>query len=714
MTGSPRSPWTRKRDAQSYSWKIRASPDQYFNWSGDFFAFFKHLLGQQTRGNPMKKCYATLTAQLIIGTCCVQTALAADTAPEQSVMMDEVVVTAARTMESKKEVSANVTVIDREEIEQSASRNVGDLLAEKSIGHIHKYPGGLTSVGLRGFRTDSHGNDLQGHVLILLDGRRAGTGNVAKLLTGNIERIEIVRGAGAVQYGSAGMGGVVNVITRKAERTTAFVEAGGGSFGAYEANVGGTLKEGKLDFAGSYSRSSRDDYKTGNGQEFGNTGVDAASGVSANIGWSFSDRNRLGLTFTGSELDSYGSPGYFTANDLDDSTDKENYSVDLNYTGADSSNRWQWMARWFFGKDENTWLDPTGSDPSGWDNDIASSNTTDQQGAQAQLTGTFGQTRITGGIDWLDYEVENTWTPNKTSYTNPAVFLLGKTTFPDQRLTLDIGLRYDSYEVEVVEPAGRNTDADHFTPKAGLSWMVTEQLKLRAQYAQGFMIPSADQLAADFDSYGTRTVGNPDLDPESSSTYEAGMDYNSNAFKAGLTYFYTDFKDKIITDYLEDGSKTWVNLGDASISGLEGEFSYDLGMRMGWPWEVRPYFNLTLLTEYEDESTGEDLLDVSGENFSAGLIVSNGDGISCRLNVAYAGVQNVEDWESDAYPTPVVELDASTVTDLTASWRFYEDNRIGAFILRGEVNNLFDEDYAYVKGYPMSGRALFATLRWEY
>ncbi|WLE96197.1 MAG: TonB-dependent receptor [Candidatus Electrothrix communis] len=669
----------------------------------------------------MRKCYS-VSVCLLLTLCTGQTGFAADSAADspgdsgdgQAVMMDEVVVTAARTSESKKEVSANVTVIDREEIEQSGASNVGDLLTEKAIGHLHKYPGGLTSIGIRGFRTDSHGNDLQGHVLILLDGRRAGTGNVAKLLTGNVERIEIVRGAGAVQYGSAGMGGVVNVITRKAERTTAFVEAGSGSFGAYATSVGGTLKEGKLDFAGSYSRSSRDAYETGSGDEFGNTGFDAASGVSANLGWSFSDKNRLGLVFTGSQLDNYGSPGYFSANDLDDSTDKENYSVDLNYTGATSSDRWQWMTRWFFGRDENSWLDPTASDPSGWDNGIASSNTTDQQGAQAQLTGTFGQTRLTGGIDWLDYEVENTWTPNTTSYTNPAVFLLGKTTFPEQRLTVDIGLRYDWYEVEVVEPAGRNTDTDHFTPKIGLSWLVTEQLKLRAQYAQGFMIPSADQLAADFDRFGTRTVGNPNLDPETSSTYEGGLDYSRNSFRMGLTYFHTDFEDKIITDYQADGSKTWKNLGDATISGVEGEFSYDLGMRMDWPWEMRPYFNMTLLTQYEDESTDENLQDVNGANISAGLMVSNGDGISCRLNVAYAGTQDVEDWESGASPTPVVELDASTVTDLTASWRFYEAERLGSFTLRGEINNLLDEDYAYVKGYPMPGRGFFATLRWDY
>ncbi|MCI5124022.1 MAG: hypothetical protein D3925_05990, partial [Candidatus Electrothrix sp. AR5] len=100
MPGTPRSPWTRERDAQNYSWKTRASPDQYIIGPGIFFIFFKQLLGQQTRGKRMKKCYTTLAAQLIIGTCCVQAGLAVEATEspaEQAVMMmDEVVVTAAR------------------------------------------------------------------------------------------------------------------------------------------------------------------------------------------------------------------------------------------------------------------------------------------------------------------------------------------------------------------------------------------------------------------------------------------------------------------------------------------------------------------------------------------------------------------------------------------------------------------------------------------
>jgi vitamin B12 transporter len=639
--------------------------------------------------------------------------VSAEESQTETTILDEVVVTASRVAESKNDVSANLTVITSEDLSHSVSRNVGDILAEKGIGHVQKYPGNLTSIAIRGFRTDTHGNDLQGHVLVLLDGRRAGTGNVAKILTKNVERIEIIRGPGAVQYGSAGMGGVVNIITRQGEENSLFVEAGGGSYGAGETSVGGTFKKNGFDFAGSFTYQTANDYDTGDGDRYRNTGVNYETGVSANLGYSFSEQNRIGLIVTHFDVDEAGNPGYLSANDLDDISDKENYSVDINYTGKSGSEQYQWFARYFFGKDKNRWLDPVGSDPSGWDDGIASNNKTDQQGAQAQITGVFAETTITTGFDWLDYEVKNSWTPQKTTYTNPALFLLGKSAFFDHRLVTNIGLRYDWYEVEVSKPAGRDEDQSHFTPKFGAAFMVTDSLKIRAQFGMGFMMPSADQLAADFTNWGVRTVGNPDLDPEESTTYEGGVDYNHAGFNGSLTYFYTDFEDKITRVTLTSGDSSWDNIGDATIAGFEMELSYDLGVPFQWAWEVRPYFGLTQLTEYEDDATGDDLQYVSDTNFSAGVVVSDGDGISCRLNVAYAGSQDVMDYES-GWPYQKVELPSSTVADLSASFRLLENEQLGALTLRNEIRNLFDKDYAYVKGYPMPGRSFFMGLRWDY
>ena len=227
-------------------------------------------------------------------------------------------------------------------------------------------------------------------------------------------------------------------------------------------------------------------------------------------------------------------------------------------------------------------------------------------------------------------------------------------------------------------------------------------------------MPSADQLAADYWNWGIRTVGNPNLDPEKSTTYEGGIDYSKGGFDGSFTYFDTDFDDKITNFILTDGSSSWVNLGSATLNGFEVQMSYDLGASFNWPLEVRPYLNLTHLTEYEDDETGEDLLYISETNYSAGLVVSDGDAWFCRFNAAYTGSQLVQDWEAGIYPVPVVEIDSFVVADLTANYRFLDSESHGQWSIRGEVRNIFDENYAYVLGNPMPGRIFFAGLQLEY
>ncbi len=633
---------------------------------------------------------------------------------EQPKTMQQVVVTASRIEESKKEVTSNVSVITQEDIAQSPSQNLADLLAENGLGHIQKYPGSLTSIGIRGFRTDTHGNDLQGHVLILLDGRRAGSGNAAKILTKNVERVEIIRGPGAVQYGSAGMGGVINVITRKGNDNSLFVEAGAGSFDRFEGSVGGTAKGSGFDFSGSLTVRSNDDYETGSGDTFYNTGINQEVGISLQGGYTFSKNHRIGMIFTGFDVDEAGSPGYLSQNDRDNFNDKSNYSFDTKYTGQSGSGNYLWMARYFFGQDKNSWIDPVDSNPSGWDNGIDSENKTDQMGAQAQVTGLFGQYTLTAGFDWIDYKVKNTWSPNETTYENPAFFLLGKAKFLEEKLITTFGVRFDWFEVAVVDPVGRNESTDNLTPQIGLAYHATDNLKLRIQYAEGFMMPSAKQLAIDTVSWGRRVVGNPDLDSEKSTTYEGGIDYYKKSFKGSLTYFHTDFEDKIVTVDLGGGTQSWDNVGDATIAGVEAAISYDFGELMEVAWEIRPYLQATFLTELKDKENGEDLQYVNDTTVSTGLVANNGQGLFCRFNVAYYSSQDVKDYESGGSPTPIVELDSVTLASLTASYRFYESDQFGAFTIRGELENLFDEDYAHVKGYPMPGRSFFISLRWDY
>ncbi|MCP3940694.1 MAG: TonB-dependent receptor [Desulfobacteraceae bacterium] len=628
--------------------------------------------------------------------------------------LDEIVVTAGRVEEEKKFVVANVTVIDEQEIKQLSALNLGELLAQKGIGSVKQYPGDLTSIGIRGFRTETHGNDLEGHVLILLNGRRAGTGNVAKIMTKNVERIEIIRGPASVQYGSAAMGGVVNVITRRGEgKTKGFGEFSLGSFKSKEVSAGLSGEVNGFDFSSAATGGSIGDYTTGHGVEYENTAVDMRKSLSMNLGYTFLTNNRIGFIYNGFDVDGAGSPGYLSSNDLDDYTDKSNSSFDLILDGKTVDKRFLWSARYFKGKDKNTWADPTASNPDGWGDGILSQQETKTKGAQAQVTANRGIAQMTAGVDWINYKIDGTWQPQESSYENMAGFLLGKVKIFDERLVLSAGLRYDTYEVEVIKPAGQKEDDTNFTPNVGIAFLLTDNLKLKAGYSHAFVMPSADQMAADYtSSWGTIYEGNPDLQPETSKTYEGGFEFYKGSFSSGLTYFYTDFKDKIESVTKSNGNKSWDNLGRAVISGFEGEMGFDLGDYLGWGFEIRPFVGFTYLTRYEDKETGEDLLETSNLSAAYGILFSDFKGFSVRLNFAYSGEKTVTDYENKSYQR--VKLKAFTVADLGVSKLLFSSKKGGQVTLNAGINNLFDSEYEYVQGYPMPGRNIYAGLRYDY
>lgn len=619
--------------------------------------------------------------------------------------LEEVVVTGQRIEEPLQEVDASVTVLNEEDIQMSSATNLGDLLAEENIGHIYKTPGNQIAIGIRGFRGDSMGSDLDSKVLVLLNGRRSGTSNVATIMTENIERVEIIRGPASVQYGSTAIGGVINVITKQGKDNPAFFAKGTlGSFGYQESKAGFSGKSGNFDFSGAASISSMDDYDTAEDEKYKNTGYDEKKNISLNLGYEFLPENRIGLMYTSHEADKVGSPDMLSQNDPDDYVDNLNESIDLIYEGTARNGIFSWKTRYFTGDDEYNFYDiPTNTDNF--------ERKTDFQGAQAQLTWDPGKYTITSGVDWINYETSQN-APQKTEFDNPAYFILGKARYFEDRLTITGGLRYDDYEVEVKKGEGGKEDEDNISPRVGLSWFFMDNLKVRANYGQGFRMPSARELAGDYDieyyGFAYPYKGNPDLDPEKSHTYEAGLDWYYHAFDLSLTYFYTDFKDKIETKTdMQTFITTWENIGDATVAGFEGNFSYDLATLWDLAWKIRPYVNFTYLTEYEDDETGEDLPHVSNLLISYGISVSDNDGFSMRLNIAHTGDQDVE------YPVPR-EKNKFSVANFTIEKRLADFNHAGNLSLRGEIDNLFNRDYSYTDGYPMPGRNFALSLKYTY
>ncbi|MDP1841739.1 MAG: TonB-dependent receptor plug domain-containing protein, partial [Reyranella sp.] len=119
----------------------------------------------------------------------------------QTHILPEGFITATGRPEPVNRIAGTVQIIHQDRIEKSTARSVADLLAENAVGFMSEWTPGQTSINIRGAATEGQGRDFKSQVLVLINSHRAGTANVAKLSTADIQRIEIVRGPTSVVYG---------------------------------------------------------------------------------------------------------------------------------------------------------------------------------------------------------------------------------------------------------------------------------------------------------------------------------------------------------------------------------------------------------------------------------------------------------------------------------------------------------------------------------
>ena len=158
----------------------------------------------------------------LVALACAQAAVA-----NQPVTLDEVVVTASRGQDKVRELPVNVSVITAKDIASSTARTVQDVLSGLAGIQIRNSTGAAdtAAVDLRGFGITGLSNTL-----ILVDGVKQNTNdlsapNLGVVPLSQIERIEVVRGSGAVAYGGGATGGVINIITRSGFKAADGVQA---------------------------------------------------------------------------------------------------------------------------------------------------------------------------------------------------------------------------------------------------------------------------------------------------------------------------------------------------------------------------------------------------------------------------------------------------------------------------------------------------------
>lgn len=164
--------------------------------------------------------------------------------------LEEVVITATRTERKLGNVAVPVQVITDRMIRQSGSVRINDILQEQT-GVAITSAGATTSAGGGVF---GNGIQLQGlspdYTLILIDGepligRQGGVLDLTRIATGNIKKIEIVKGPSSSLYGSEAMGGVVNIITEQPSQDQLRTTLRYGRFNTSDANLTVSLKRDK-------------------------------------------------------------------------------------------------------------------------------------------------------------------------------------------------------------------------------------------------------------------------------------------------------------------------------------------------------------------------------------------------------------------------------------------------------------------------------------
>lgn len=634
--------------------------------------------------------------------------------------LEEIVVTATRIEEPKKEVSSFVQIHTQEEIRLYPGRDVGDLLSTSGIGHIHKYPGVLTTVRIRGMSADVHGDLYKSRVLYLIDGNRAGTANLAKIPLDDIERIEILKGPASVLYGTQAMGGVVNIITKKAKKEGVQFEAGaeGGSWDHYKGKLELMGKKGELNFYLLGTRSAQKDYTSKRWGKIKNSGYDDES-FSAKLGYKFLGIHELLFSFQHQKGWKIGSPGARYEPDINDYSDKGRKSYTLSYSSP------FFKGSLYFIKDEDEWY---GLNEQSYVKEWTYYKKTESYGVNLQKDFKLKNLRVLAGgeihgvklktdylnLPWSYFSISS------SEYNSWGIFSEAKIPLLEERLLLFVGARYDyfknSFNYQKV-PGGsfrpKERNFDHTTLRSGLVYKLSKNLSLKTNLGTGFRAPTPEELARDFlDSLGRRWVGNPSLKAEKSLTWDGGVDYSTSQINFTLSYFITNFKDKIISGVPHPNlakTFTYKNTKGAKIQGLELNLSSELASYFKLPFSVKPFINLTYHTQYRDEEAKASLTYTPKWTGSFG-IRARGNLWDLDVYGIYVGDEKVIDWrwDSPTYGQTIPKKDF-TVFNTGLSVRPYQ--RVEVML---KVENLFNRFYEYIRGYPMPERTFKLGLSYKF
>ncbi|MGE3151579.1 MAG: TonB-dependent receptor plug domain-containing protein [Nitrospiraceae bacterium] len=615
----------------------------------------------------------------------------ADEPTEEPLEVGEVVVSATKTPLPVAQVTSAVEVIKGEDLEQRKFRTVVDALrlSQGTAVFSNGGPGTNATVRIRG------ANSAQ--TLVLIDGAivnspTSGDFNFANLTAENIDRIEILRGAQSMLYGSDAIGGVINIITKRgAGRPTgsAFVEYG--SFATLRE--GGQLSgaKGPVDFAFSLSRWDTSNFSVANYRR-GATERDAFHNWqgSGRLGFALPKEGRIDVTarWWNSDvmLDNVTTLAKF---DVLGSKQTTNTLI-LSASYEQPLTTW-WSQKLTVGQsNERLQFDPGSfrrNIETGAVNTISPRITSDieilNRRIEWQHNFQVGKPLLlSAGYQYRDEQGDN---PSFQPATSATKILSSHAGFAQaqvnlqERLLFTAGVRQDRY----------NTFGDATTYRITGGYRIPEMgTKFRGSYATGFRAPTINQLF--FPGFG-----NPDLQPEESRGWDVGIDQSLWREKLFLsfTYYHNDFEN-LIQNAVVGGLFKPENVGEARTQGWEAGFKVEVLQNLSFRGQYTYTSNRNL-------TNGNRLARVPIDQAGLGLSYRPIPALQLHVDYRFVGARN-----NDANNAPAGKLGAFGVVSATAT---YDLNK--TVQLFGRVENLGDQQYEEIIGYGTAIRSVFGGVK---
>ncbi len=625
--------------------------------------------------------------------------------------LDPVVVTATRLPVPRSAVPSSVTVLEGSELAGRGVRLVADALRQvPGLAVVQGgSPGATASVFLRGGESD--------YVKILVDGVPVnvpgGSFDWANLTTDNVERIEVVRGPSSVLYGSDAVTGVVQIFTRRGRGgpvASAGVEAGSMGTVRWGADVAGGAE--RVEYSAELAR-----FATSGALPVNNA-YDNFAG-SARLQVRPDDRSDVALSVRGGDATSrFPTDGGGAIADSNQFTTLRSTTVSLD-AGRHLTDRVEarvlaglYAATSGFDDLPDNAADTTGFGYASRRRGTVRRSTLDGRANVALWRGAT----LTAGLTFEEEREEQTSQATSNFGDGPSS---STGAFDAERTNLG------AY-AQAMAPLGRGAiltagarldDNEVFgnfaTWRAGVSVPLPTGTRLRLSAGNSFKAPTfSEQFAA-----SAFEIGNPDLDPEHATSWEAAVEQTLAGGRVTLVAaaFGQRFRDLIQYSFVDAGTPSYVNIAEATSDGLEAEVrarphaTLDLSASMTW-----------LDTEVVDAgvSTGNGVPFVEGATLvrrpsrSAAASVRWRPASPLALGVAVSHVGARDDVDYRPFPSVRVTLPSYTLWDLDASAEIVAPAarrpRVTATV---RLQNAFDAAYAPIVGFAAPGRVALVGVR---